>query len=59
VENGYDHGHGDGGQNGGNHSGQDHGKISTVPDNGPGVVILAASIGAVLLFSARMTRKKA
>ena len=51
---------GDGVLNHGNHnddhSGQDHGKISTVPDNGPGVAILAGSVGAVLLFSARMTR---
>ena len=33
--------------------------IPTVPDSGPGVVILAASIGAVLLFSATLNRKKA
>jgi hypothetical protein len=38
---------GDGMQNYGNHDGQDHGKISTVPDNGPGVLILAGFIGAV------------
>jgi hypothetical protein len=42
---------GNGGQNNGNQNGKN--KIATVPDGGPGIVFLTATIGAILLFSAR------
>jgi hypothetical protein len=48
---GTDNGNGNGGQNNGNQNGKN--KIETVPDGGPGIVLLTATIGAVLLFSAR------
>jgi hypothetical protein len=49
-----DNGNGNGGQNNGNQNGR--GKIDTVPEGGPGVVLLTATIGAILLYSAHHRR---
>jgi len=53
---GTDHGNGNGGQNNGNQNG--HNKAATVPDTGPGIVLLAAPVGTVLLFSLRRSSRK-
>jgi hypothetical protein len=55
---GTDYGNGNGGQNNGKQNGKN--KIETVPDGGPGIVLLTATIGAILLFSTRrLLREKA
>ena len=42
----------------GDHNGRGH--IQTVPEGGPGIVVLTATFGAILLFSARhLFRRKA
>jgi hypothetical protein len=48
---GIDNGKGNNGQNNGKQNG--HNKICSVPEGGPGIVVLVAAIGAVLLFSSR------
>jgi hypothetical protein len=53
---GTDNGNGNGGQNNGNQNG--HNKVATVPDAGPGIALLGATVGAVLLFSLRRSSRK-
>jgi hypothetical protein len=55
---GSQNGNGNSGHNN-NENHESHGKIPSVPDNGPGIALLAASIGAVLVLSARQSPKKA
>ena len=51
---------GQGGNNQGGNSqgGNGQGGIPTVPDAGPGIVLLAATVGTVLLFAARQSSRK-
>jgi len=51
---GTDNGNGNGGQN----NGKQNGHISTVPDNGPGILLIAATIGGIMLFSARLSSRR-
>jgi hypothetical protein len=53
---GTDNGNGNGGQNNGNQNG--HNKVATVPDAGPGIVLLAATIGTIFVFSTRQLLRK-
>ena len=53
---GTDYGNGNGGQNDGKQNGHD--KVVTVPDAGPGIALLAATIGTVLLFSLRRSARR-
>ena len=54
---GTDNGNGNGGQNNGNQNGHNKGDVPTVPDGGPGIVLLATTFGAVLLFSWRQSSR--
>ena len=57
---GTDNGQGNGGQNNGNQNGHNKGGVPSVPDGGPGIALLATTIGAVLLYSWRpLSRAKA
>ena len=53
---GTDHGKGNDGQYNGKQNGR--GKMYTVPEGGPGIVLLTATVGAVLLFSTRRLRRE-
>jgi hypothetical protein len=48
---GTDNGKGNDGQNNGKQNGR--GDVQSVPEGGPGVMLLIATIGAILLFTAR------
>jgi hypothetical protein len=54
---GTHYGRGNNGENNGENNGQQNGHykwdVPTVPDKGPGIVLLATTFGAVLLFSRR------
>jgi hypothetical protein len=50
-----DNGQGDNGQGG---NGQGGNGVATVPDAGPGIVLLAATIGTILVFSLRRSARK-
>ena len=52
---GTDNGKGNNGQNNGNQNGHD--KIHSVPEGGPGIVLLITTVGAILLFSARRSSR--
>jgi hypothetical protein len=57
---GTDNGNGNGGQNNGNQNGHNKGDVPTVPDGGPGIVLMITAFGAVLLFGAiQRSRTKA
>jgi hypothetical protein len=52
--------HADGNNQGGNNQGQNNnnqGGTYTVPEGGPGTVLLITTIGAILLFSARRSSR--
>ena len=53
---GTDPGNGNDGKNNGKQIGHD--KVVTVPDAGPGIALLAATVGIVLLFSVRRSSRK-
>ena len=55
---GTDNGNGNGGQNNGNQNGHHKGDVPSVPDGGPGILLVTTAIGAVLLFGA-MQRSRA
>jgi hypothetical protein len=48
------------GGNGGNNNNQNNNNqgIPSVPDGGPGIVLLITTIGAILVFSARLSSRK-
>ena len=45
-------------QNGGNGGNNNNQGIPSVPDGGPGIVLLITTIGAILVFSARLSSRK-
>ena len=53
---GTDNGKGNGGQNNGNQNGHD--KVAAVPEAGPGIALLAATIGTILLFTVGRSQTK-
>ena len=60
---GTDHGKGNKGQNNGKQNGHDKvptvsNKVPAVPEGGPGIVLLITTIGAILVFSARLSSRK-
>ena len=55
---GTDNGNGNGGQNNGNQNGHGHNTIPGVPDNGPGILLIAGTIGGIMLFSARLSSRR-
>jgi hypothetical protein len=52
---GTDNGKGNNGENNGKQNGHD--KIHSVPEGGPGIVLLITTVGAILLFSARLSSR--
>jgi hypothetical protein len=46
------------GDNGQGDNGQGGNGVATVPDAGPGIVLLAATIGTILVFSLRRSARK-